>query len=148
MIRPKAPTAQAAVTHPVLGGDLGLYSYQLLSDEGQLTQFGAFIEHLPPGSRSSFRHWHEAEDEAAYILHGHPVLVEDTETPLSPGDCLVWPKGAGPGHCLRNPGPETAGYLVIGTRLPHDRIHYPDHDLITEKDGSARRHLHLDGRPR
>ena len=32
----------------------------LLSDTGRLTQFGAFIEILPPGSRSSLPHWHAA----------------------------------------------------------------------------------------
>ncbi|WP_431286740.1 4Fe-4S binding protein [Roseateles chitinivorans] len=30
---------------------------------GGLTQFGAFIEVLQPGCRSSIKHWHSAEDE-------------------------------------------------------------------------------------
>jgi len=34
-----------------------------LSDEGGLTQFGAHIQTLQPGSRSSHRYWHEEEDE-------------------------------------------------------------------------------------
>lgn len=37
-------------THPVLGGGIGPYRYQLISDPGGLSQFGAFIEELPPGS--------------------------------------------------------------------------------------------------
>ena len=45
--------------HPITGGGLGPYRYQLLSDPGGLTQFGAFIEELPPGSYSGQRHWHE-----------------------------------------------------------------------------------------
>ena len=36
---------------------------------------------------------------------------------------------------------------VIGTRRALDRIHYTDHDLITERDGPARRDLHRDGTP-
>ena len=34
---------------------------------------------------------------------------------------------------------------MIGTRNRRDRIHYTDHDLITEKDGPERRYLRRDG---
>ena len=34
-----------------------------ISEVGELSQFGAFVEVLQPGSRSSIRHWHSAEDE-------------------------------------------------------------------------------------
>lgn len=134
--------------HPVLGGGNGPYRYRLLSDPGGLTQFGAFIEELPPGSGSSFRHWHEAEDEMIVMLSGHVTLVEDSETPLGPGDVAAWPAGHPVGHRLENRSDAPARYLVIGTRGTRDRIHYPDHDLITEKDGTARRYLHRDGTPR
>lgn len=134
--------------HTILGGGLGPYMYQLLSDPGGLTQYGAFIEVLPPGSRSCFRHWHETEDEMIYMLAGTVVLIEDQETELSPGDCAAWPAGLTVAHCLENRGAEDARYLVIGTRNQTDIIHYPDHDLITHKDGSARHYMHADGRPR
>jgi len=131
--------------HPVLGGGLGAYSYQLLSDPGGLTQFGAFVEELPPGSCSGRRHWHEAEDEMIYVLAGELVLVEDGETPLRPGDAACWPAGAPVGHRLDNRSDAPARYLVIGTRQQRDVIHYTDHDLITHKDGTARRYLRRDG---
>jgi uncharacterized cupin superfamily protein len=131
--------------HPVLGGGIGPYGYQLLSDPGGLTQFGAFIEELPPGARSGRRHWHEAEDEMIYMLAGEVVLVEDIETPLHAGDCACWPAGAPIGHRLDNRVDIPARYLVIGTRKARDVIHYTDHDLITHKDGPARRYLHRDG---
>lgn len=131
--------------HPVLGGGLGAYSYQLLSDPGGLTQFGAFVEELPPGSCSGRRHWHEAEDEMIYVLAGELVLVEDCETPLRPGDAACWPAGAPVGHRLDNRSDAPARYLVIGTRQQRDVIHYTDHDLITHKDGTARRYLRRDG---
>ncbi len=140
VIRAAPPQHQAEQAHPVLGGGLGAYEVQLISDRGGLTQFGAFIETLPPGSLSSFRHWHAAEDEMAYVLSGHPTLIEDTETLLSPGTAVAWAKGKGPGHCLANRSDAPASYLVIGTRLPRDTIHYPDHGLITHKDGPARRY--------
>ena len=144
-----SPPVQAVdAPHPVLGGGLGPYACQLISDPGQLTQFGAFIEHLPPGSRSGFRHWHQAEDEMVYVLTGEVVLVEDSETVLHSGEAACWPAGNPVAHYLENRSGVVASYLVIGTRVPVDRVHYPDHDLITEKDGSARRWLHADGRPR
>jgi uncharacterized cupin superfamily protein len=137
-----------AWSHPVLGGGLGPYDHRILGEPGGLTQFGVHLERLPPGSRSSFRHWHEAEDELLYLLSGHLVLIEEGETPLAPGDCAAWPAGLALGHCVENRGAEPALYLVVGTRAPHDRIHYPYHDLITEKEGPARRWFYADGRPR
>lgn len=131
--------------HPVIGGGTGPYRYQLLSDPGGLTQFGAFVEDLPPGSRSGHRHWHEAEDELVYILSGSGVLVEDDETPLHAGDVAAWPAGLATGHRIDNRSNTALRYLVIGTRKQTDRIHYSDHDLITEKDGAKRRYLRRDG---
>ncbi len=134
--------------HPVLGGGLGDYAYQLLSDPGGITQIGAFIEILPPGSRSSFRHWHEGEDEMVVMLEGAVVLVEDQEVPLQAGDVATWPAGLPVGHCLHNRSVAEARYLVIGSRRVQDVIHYPDHDLVTVKDGATRVYFHADGRAR
>jgi uncharacterized cupin superfamily protein len=133
---------------PVLGGGLGPYSHRLLSDPGQLTRLGAFTEHLPPGSRSGFRHWHQAEDEMVYVLSGEVVPVEEGEVTLHPGETACWPAGNPVGHYLENRGAGVARYLVTGTRAQTDRVIYPGHELITEKDGAARRYMHADGRPR
>ncbi len=136
---------EADTVHPILGGGIGPYAYQLLSDPGGLTQFGAFIEELPPGSTSGRRHWHQHEDEMIYMLSGKVVLVEDAETMLCPGDVVCWPAGHPVGHRLDNRSDTPASYLVIGTRSVRDVIHYTDHDLITHKEGSSRRYLHRDG---
>ncbi len=132
-------------THPALGETLGPYAHCILGTPGGLSQFGMHLERLPPGSQSSFRHWHEAEDEMVYVLSGHPTLIEDTRSILAPGDAAVWSAGRAVGHCLRNDTAEDTTYLTIGTRLADDRIHYPDHDLITHKNGLARRYTHGDG---
>ena len=142
-----APEAWATdnPTHPITGPGPGLYSYRLLSDPGGLTQFGAFLEELPPGSSSGHHHWHEAEDEMVYLLQGDAVLVEDIETPLRPGDTACWPAGNATGHRIDNRSDQPVRYLVIGTRLQRDVVHYTDHDLITHKDGPSRRYLRRDG---
>lgn len=134
--------------HPILGASTGPYCHTILGDPGGLTQFGVHIEVLPPGSGSSFRHWHETEDEMIFVLSGELTLIEDTETTLRAGDVACWPAGAKVGHCLANRSAADATYLTVGTRNQTDIIHYPDHDLITRKDGTSRRYFHADGRPR
>ncbi len=59
----------------------------------------------------------------------------------------AWPAGHPVGHRLDNRSAAPARYLVIGTRATRDRIHYTDHDLITEKNGPDRRYLRRDGTP-
>lgn len=114
--------------------DLGPYTARLLSDAGGLTQFGAFIETLPPGSRSSRKHWHEREDEFVYLISGTVVLHEgDKESVMQPGDAATFKAGVALGHCLENRSDAEATYLVVGTRSPDEVVHYPDHDLHLTK---------------
>ncbi|GGB30211.1 hypothetical protein GCM10011324_44660 [Allosediminivita pacifica] len=56
-----------------------------LGDLVGLTQYGVHLERLPPGSRSSHRHWHEEEDEFVYLLSGELVLIEEGEVALVAG---------------------------------------------------------------
>ncbi len=75
---------------------------RLLSDAGGLTQFGAFIETLPPGSRSSRKHWHEREDEFVYLISGTVVLHEgDKESVMRPGDAATFKAGVALGIAWR-----------------------------------------------
>lgn len=132
------------------GNPCGPYRAMLLSDTGGLTQFGAFIEILPPGSRSSIKHWHASEDEMVYMLEGEVLLHEgDLATPMRPGDTATFRAGDPVGHCLENAGEAEARYLVIGTRSPADTVTYPDHDRILHLDrkGGARRWTDHAGQP-
>ncbi|HEY9659469.1 MAG TPA: cupin domain-containing protein [Allocoleopsis sp.] len=108
-----------------------------ISEAGGLTQFGAFIEVLQPGSRSSIKHWHSAEDEMVYVLEGEITLIEgDTETILHPGDAATFQAGVPVGHCLENRSAKATQYLVIGTRAQVDAITYPDLDRVCHRDRS------------
>lgn len=111
-----------------------------LSVAGGLSQFGVHLERLPAGARASFRHWPETEDEL--------VLMDNTETLLTPGDMVCWPASRPIGHQLDNRSAGDVVFLTIGTRLPRDTIHYPDHDLITHKDGAARHFAYANGSSR
>ena len=47
------------------------------SDTGGLTHYGAYVDTLQPGARSSDPHWHEKEDEFIYVLAGEVTVIED-----------------------------------------------------------------------
>jgi uncharacterized cupin superfamily protein len=108
-----------------------------ISEAAGLTQFGAFVEVLEPGSRSALKHWHEAEDEMILVLEGELTLVEgQDEATLRVGEAAAFKAGVPVGHCLENRSDRPTRCLVVGTRAPVDRIVYPDHDRICHRDRS------------
>ncbi|WP_411890979.1 cupin domain-containing protein [Yoonia sp. SDW83-1] len=118
-----------------VGHPCGPYRALLFSDSGGLTQFGAFVEILPPGSSSSSKHWHAGEDEMVYVLEGKVTLHEgDSSTVMHPGDAATFKAGDPVGHCLENRTDTKVKYLVIGTRSPGDVVTYPDHDRVLHWD--------------
>lgn len=132
------------------GNPCGPYHALLFSDSGGLTQFGAFVEILPPGSASSIKHWHAGEDEMVYMLAGEVTLHEGkTSTVMRPGDAATFRAGDPVGHCLENCSDAEVRYLVIGTRSPGDIVTYPDHDRVLhwERATEGRRWTDLAGNP-
>ncbi|KJS09299.1 MAG: hypothetical protein VR78_16220 [Hoeflea sp. BRH_c9] len=119
---------------------LGTYEALLLGDAGGLTQFGAFLETLHPGSQSSRQHWHENEDEFIYMIAGEVILLEDDrETLLVPGDAATFKAGVPVAHCLQNRSQTPASYLVVGTRAGRDVCHYRDDGSRIEREGRKRK---------
>ena len=141
-------TARRDAATPEQIAHLGPFSAELMSDTGGLTQFGAFVETLPPGSASSDRHWHEGEDEFLLVLSGTPTVIEeDGPHDLAPGDAACWPAGVANGHHVLNRSDADCTYLVVGTRAASDRVHYSDIDkLYTRRDGQVTR-TRRDGSP-
>jgi len=110
---------------------------QWISEAGQLQQFGACIQVLQPGCRSSIKHWHSAEDEMVYVLDSEVTLVEGaTETVLRAGDAATFRAGVPVGHCLENRSTMPVRCFVAGTRATVDRITYPDIDRVCLRDRS------------
>lgn len=137
----------AGGAHPITGQADGPYSVRPLGDVIGLSQYGVHLERLRPGSRSSHRHWHEGEDEFVYVISGELILIEDEETILTAGDAAGWPGGMPVAHCLENRSDCDAVFLVVGTRLDRDVVHYPDHDLILHRHNNRRRYTRTDGSP-
>jgi uncharacterized cupin superfamily protein len=141
--------AQSLTTYPKkFAHVLEKRAKQRLGDAAGLTQFGVNITRIKAGGASALRHWHEAEDEFIYMLEGELTLVEDDgETVLRPGDAAGFKANSGNGHCLLNRGSRDALYLEVGTRAARERVHYPEDDLVLERDGSARRYVTQAGAP-
>lgn len=143
---PAIPADSMMIERVGADGPCGPSETHWISEPAGLTQFGAFIELLPPGSRSSLRHWHSAEDEMVFVLEGEVTLHEGEEaTILRAGDAAAFRAGHPVGHYLENAGVATARYLVVGTRAPTDVITYPEHDRRCVRVRSLADDLWIDG---
>ena len=117
-----------------------------LSDAGGLTQFGAYVQTLHPGARSSNNHWHENEDEFLYVLSGEVTVTEGAEVQvLHAGDSACWPAGVPNAHHVSNRSSELCSYVIVGTRVNQDVCHYPDTGRTLHTDDKAWRLLEADG---
>ncbi len=115
-----------------------------LGDGAGLTDFGVNLLRLPPGTWSSQRHWHTAEDEFVYVLEGELTLVTDAgEEILRTGDCAGFKAGVRDGHHLQNRTDKDAVALEIGSRKAEDEGEYPDIDMRFGPEGF----FHKDGKP-
>jgi uncharacterized cupin superfamily protein len=119
-----------------------------LGNAAGLDQFGVNLTTLKPGASSSLRHWHEQEDEFVYMLEGEVALVEDGgETVLRAGDAAGFKANSRDGHHLVNRSTRNAVYLEIGTRSRHERVEYPDVDLIAVRREQGMRFTRKNGDP-
>lgn len=116
------------------------------SEAGGLTQYGAHVETLQPGAQSSERHYHEQSEEFLYVLSGEATVVEeDGAHLLHPGDAACWPAGAANAHQVVNRSGAPCTYLIFGTRVARDILHYPDLGRIGYRDSVTWRLESTDG---
>ena len=118
-----------------------------LGDLAGLTQFGANLVQLEPGSVASLRHWHLNEDEFAVVLTGTLVLVEDEgDIPMGPGEFAGWKAGVANGHRFENRSDAPATFLIVGTKAPREVATYSDVDFRIEMEtGQPPRFAYRDG---
>jgi uncharacterized cupin superfamily protein len=115
-----------------------------LGDAAGLADFGVNLLRLAPGTWSSQRHWHSAEDEFVYVLEGELTLVTDAgEEILRAGDCAGFKAGVRDGHHLQNRTDKDAVALEIGSRKAEDEGEYSDIDMRFGPEG----YFHKDGKP-
>ena len=117
-----------------------------LGDAAGLTTIGVNLTTLPPGARSSLRHWHEVEDEMVLVLSGTLTLIdEDGEAEIGPGEAAGFPGGVQNAHHFENRTDADVTLLEMGTRPRSDRCHYAEHDLVAHDEDGLSWYARRDG---
>jgi len=98
-----------------------------LGKEAGLHRIGINIQRLPPGSRSSWPHAEESEEEFVYVVQGEvDAWIDGTLHRMNPGDLAAFPVGTGISHCFINNSDREVILLVGGEApKPGSRIYYP-----------------------
>lgn len=83
-----------------------------------LQRLGVHHELLPPGTRTSWPHAEEKEEELIFVLEGEPdVWIDGVIYPLQAGDVVAFPPGTGIAHTFINNSDRPARLLVIGETI-------------------------------
>lgn len=92
-----------------------------------LRRIGVNLQRLPPGSRSSFPHAEEDEEEFVYVLEGEVACwIDGVLHTMNAGDFAAFPAGTGISHAFLNNSDRDALLLVGGEAAKSDsRIYYP-----------------------
>jgi uncharacterized cupin superfamily protein len=100
---------------------------RFLGKEAGLTRIGVNIQRLPPGTRSSWPHAEENEEEFVYVLNGEvDAWINGDLYRMQPGDLAAFPAGTGITHCFINNSDQEVTLLVGGEAAkPGSRIFYP-----------------------
>jgi uncharacterized cupin superfamily protein len=94
-----------------------------------LVRVGVNLQRLPPGTRSSWPHAEEDEEEFVYVVEGEVEAWIDGELHrMGAGDLAAFPAGTGICHCIINNSGHEALLLVGGEASKSgNRIFYPLH---------------------
>lgn len=100
----------------------------LLSRALGLTRLGIWHEQLPPGTRTSWPHAEEKEEEFVFVLEGAPdAFIDGVLHRLAPGDCVAFAPGTGITHSILNNTDAPVRLLCIGEKLAGNRFFYAMH---------------------
>jgi len=92
-----------------------------------LVRIGVNLQRLPPGTRSSWPHAEENEEEFVYVLEGEvDAWIDGDLHRMVAGELAAFPAGTGVCHCFINNGAREA-LLLVGGEAPKkgSRIFYP-----------------------
>ena len=92
-----------------------------------LLRIGISLQRLPPGTRSSWPHAEEDEEEFVYLIDGEvDAWIDGNVHRMAPGELAAFPAGTGICHCFINNSDRDALLLVGGeASKPGNRIFYP-----------------------
>ncbi len=95
--------------------------------EAGLERIGINVQRLPAGTRSSWPHAEENEEEFVYVISGEvDAWIDGHVHSMKPGDLAAFPVGTGISHCFINNSDWEVVLLVGGEApKPGSRIVYP-----------------------
>ncbi len=112
------------ITHPAIGPRER--NRWVTLDAIGLNNIGGHLIYVEPGKDTTEYHKHCYEEECIYILSGSGTLVIEGESfQFEKGDFVGFPANTA-AHSLKNTGPETVVFLVMGQRLEQDVADYPN----------------------
>src|SRR5215471_21604286 len=83
-----------------------------------LVRIGVNLQRLPPGTRSSWPHAEENEEEFVYVVEGNvDAWIDGDLHPMVAGDLAAFPAGTGICHCFIN-NSERDVLLLVGGETP------------------------------
>ena len=90
-------------------------------------RIGASVYEIAPGQRNFPYHYHLALEEMVVVLSGTPTLRQPSgERTLQPGDAVLFPRGEGGGHQLRNDTDQPVRVLMLSSKADAELVVYPD----------------------
>jgi len=144
----KVPVKYGSIYPDPYAAEMAGRSSLRLGDAGGLTQFGANLVILAPGTKSSLRHWHMNEDEFVMVTQGSCTLVDDDGAhDMAVGACAAFPAGVENGHHFVNTTDTEARFLVVGSKAPAETAYYSDIDMMVEIGGGKAEFTRKDGSP-
>jgi uncharacterized cupin superfamily protein len=92
-----------------------------------LVRIGVNVQRLPPGTRSSWPHAEEKEEEFVYVIEGTvDAWIDGNIFPMTAGDFAAFPAGTGISHVFINNSDRDVILLVGGEAAkPDNRLVYP-----------------------
>lgn len=92
-----------------------------------LVRIGVNLQRLPPGTRSSWPHAEEDEEEFVYVIEGEvDAWIDGDLHRMVAGDLAAFPAGTGICHCfINNTGREALLFVGGEAAKPGNRIVYP-----------------------
>ncbi|MHC3436534.1 cupin domain-containing protein [Natrialbaceae archaeon A-gly3] len=101
-------------------------------------KLGCSLYELEAGNRSWPYHYHTANEEALFVLHGTGMVrLDGEERDLEVGDFVVFPADETGAHQVVNDGDEPLRYLVVSTMNEPDVTIYPEMGKLGVFVGSA-----------
>lgn len=95
----------------------GCGAVRRLGKEVGLERIGVNVQRLVCGTRSSWPHAEEKEEEFVHVVAGHlDAWIDGQIHRMAAGDLVAFPAGTGISHCFNNTNQELA--LLVGGEVP------------------------------